>query len=511
MKTKFIYIFWAVILFLVGIAFLPGIFDLKQLSTENWVAIETGVALAFVITYFLDGIKKWGWLLPAFIFAGMAIDLSKELDTLFNTQPNGVPIMIGIAIWFLVGFLIDRKRWWLLIPAYGLIIASVETTINTMVAPSALYVGNSSTFLLAYSSGAGIMLMLSLPFFVVYVVSKKSWWALIPAGILTSTSVMLALQVLTSDNQISRTGLYIGVLFLGLAATFGILWLRRKTQPTRWAIFPAAGLFVLAILAFIFGNGWNTLSDQTKAICFAAASVACFIGYFVHGLRKWGWLFPALICAAFAALMWMSINNMDDSPLMIVLILLSVAIPFYVGFIVDRKHWGLLIPAVSATLFMILLLVDEIGLGTDAWILILFALPFFLVYFLSNKNWWAFIPAGILASFGLVNMLEYLIPHEEYASLPGALSWDVFIPILFLGFAATFGVLWLRRNILPTGWTGYPALGFLMLAILSFVLRERFQEYWLSTIMLVIASLLVLAVAIRKVPVAASQTPEIKA
>jgi hypothetical protein len=511
MKTKFIYIFWAVVLFLVGIALLPGIFDLKKLSTENWVVIEIGAALAFVITYFLDGNKKWGWLLPAFISAGMAIDLSKELTTLFHTQPNGVPIMIGIALWFFVGFLIDRKRWWLLIPAYGLIIAAVETAVNTMIAPSVLYGENISTLILVYSSGAGIMLLLALPFFAVYILSKKSWWALIPAGILTSIAVMLTMQVLSSENQNALTGVYIGVLFLGLATTSGILWLRRKTQPTRWAIFPAAGLFVVAILAFIFGNGWNTLSDQTKAIFFAVASAGCFVSYFVHGLRKWGWLFPALICAAFAALMWMSINNKDDSPMMIVLILLGVAIPFYVGFIVDRKHWGLLIPAVSATLFVILLLVDEIGLGTDAWILILFALPFFFVYFFSNKNWWAFIPAGILASFGLVNLLEYLIPHQEYFSLPGTLSWDVFIPILFLGFAATFGVLWLRRNTLPTGWTGYPAVGFLTLAVLSFVLREKFQEYWLSTIMLVIACLLVLAVALRKVPVAGSQTPEIKA
>ena len=91
MKSKFIYIFWAIVIFLAGIALLPGIFDLKTLSTANWILIEIGAALAFTITYFLDGTKKWGWLLPAFICAGMAIDLSKELTSIFHTSQMECP------------------------------------------------------------------------------------------------------------------------------------------------------------------------------------------------------------------------------------------------------------------------------------------------------------------------------------------------------------------------------------------------------------------------------------
>ena len=294
MKSKFIYIFWAVVIFLVGIALLPGIFDLKTLSTANWILIEIGAALAFVITYFLDGTKKWGWLLPAFISAGMAIDLSKELTSIFHTQPNGVPIIIGIALWFFVGFLINRKHWWLLIPAYGLIIAAVETAINTMIEPSILYGENSSSLLLAFSSGAGIMFMLALPFFVVYFVSKKSWWALIPAGSLTSFGLALLLQFLYSNHQNNSVGIFAGVLLLGLSITGALLWLRRKTQPTAWAIYPSIGLFVLAILAFIFGNGWNTLSDQAKAIFFAILSAGLLRGLFRSWPPEVGLALPSL-------------------------------------------------------------------------------------------------------------------------------------------------------------------------------------------------------------------------
>ena len=162
------------------------------------------------------------------------------------------------------------------------------------------------------------MFLLALPFFVVYFVSKKSWWALIPAGSLTSIGLALLLQFLYSNRQNNSVGIFAGVLLMGLSATGALLWLRRKTQPNAWAIYPSIGLFALAILIYIFGSGWTTLSDQAKAIFFAIASGGCFVGYIVHGLRKWGWLFPALICASFAVIMWMSINDQEDSAMIVI-------------------------------------------------------------------------------------------------------------------------------------------------------------------------------------------------
>jgi hypothetical protein len=479
------------------------------LSAENWVLIEAGAALAFIITYFLDGTKKWGWLLPAFICAGLVLDLSIELTSLFHTEPNGVPILIGIALWFFIGFLIDRKRWWLLIPAYGLIIAAVETAINTMIRPSILYGDNSSSFLLAFSSGAGIMFMLALPFFVVYFVSKKSWWALIPAGSLTSFGLALLLQFFYANNQNNSAGIFAGVLLLGLSVTGALLWLRRNTQPTAWAIYPSIGLFLLAILAFIFGNGWNMLSDQAKAIFFAIASAGFFVGYFVHGLRKWGWLFPSLICAAFSVIMWMSVYDLEDSPLMVTSLFLSIAVPFYIGFALDRSRWGLLIPAYVLTMIMIFTLTSD-SEYEGAVVMSLFALPFFVAYFWSKKNWWAFIPGGVFATIGLVSLIEELVPHEEFASLPNTMHWGVFNWLLFLLLAVTFGVLWLRRNTQPTQWAAYPTASFLVIGIMSFIMGEKFQQYWLSTVMLVIAGTLVLSLFTRKMPTGDPNTPQVK-
>ncbi len=502
MKSKIITIFWAVVFFLFGIGLLVGTIDLKQLSQEAWMISLAVVSIAFTLTYILDGIKKYSLLLPAFACAAIAVEIGLEL--------NGVAILVGLALWFIVGFLIERKNWWLLIPAYILAFAAIETIVNSIITPSILIQGQMSKFLLVFSSGAGVMFMLALPFFVVYFWSKKSWWAFIPAGGLTTLGLVVGLEALISNEHSVHTGLFGAILFLGSAITLAILWLRRKTQPTQWAIYPAAGLLVLAILAFILGNGWNSLSDQTKTIGFAIASVIFFIAYLVNGLRKWGWLFPALICATMAIVSWMSLNNMEDTSLKGLPIFLSIAVPFYVGFSLDTRRWGLLIPAISATIVMILILISDTnfeGIG----VMFTFALPFFVIYFLSKKNWWAFIPAGVFASIGLVSLLEELVPHQEYPRLANTISWDVLTWVMFLGLSVTFAIPWVRRKTQPTAWTMYPALGFLALSILSFVLGERFQEFWLASMMLIIACMLLLVTLTTKVSRQGQQTTELKA
>ncbi len=41
--------------------------------------------------------------------------------------------------------------------------------------------------------------------------------------------------------------------------------------------------------------------------------------------------------------------------------------------------------------------------------------------------------------------------------------------VFFLGFAATFGTLYLRRGAIPTEWAKYPAIVFSLIALLSLV------------------------------------------
>jgi cytochrome c oxidase subunit IV len=91
MKGKIIYIFWAIVFFLVGVGLLAGYIDIKQLSQQVKLLSLTVASIAFIVSYFMDGIRKWGWLLPAFVCAALAVDIGLELNGIYNSQLKGVP------------------------------------------------------------------------------------------------------------------------------------------------------------------------------------------------------------------------------------------------------------------------------------------------------------------------------------------------------------------------------------------------------------------------------------
>lgn len=313
------------------------------------------------------------------------------------------------------------------------------------------------------------------------------------------------------------------------------------------------------------GYDFEHLSQQFKLGLFAVVSAAFFVTYFVHGVRNWGWLFPALFCAAIAMIIGMELSGIKNSTLEIVILFMSPAVPFYAGYAVNRTQWGLLVPAnilaaftVFATLvenvngqlltalviyaiglpFLVIYLLNRnrrwalittliiavcgamplldtvIGIDTEVMgtaFLFLFALCFIAITIWSKKNWWAIIPGGFFASLGLSSTVEILVPHKEYPSLPNTLSWDVYIWVLFLGLAVTFGVLWLLRKTQTTDWAKYPAVGLLAIAVLSFIQGPRFAELWPATAMLVVGAMFLLAIFPRKNLTMHQQTPKVKA
>jgi hypothetical protein len=108
-------------------------------------------------------------------------------------------------------------------------------------------------------TGPFFMFLFALGFFGLVFWSKKNWWAIIPGGIFASIGLVSALNILVPYEGYPRLpgmltwGFYTWVLFLGLATTFGILWLRCKTLPTSWARYPAVGFLAVAALFIIEG------------------------------------------------------------------------------------------------------------------------------------------------------------------------------------------------------------------------------------------------------------------
>ena len=143
---------------------------------------------------------------------------------------------------------------------------------------------------------------------------------------------------------------------------------------------------------------------------------------------------------------------------------IGFALPFAVAVIVDhqKNYWAVIPAAIFSMLTLIALLGDHTaGALMGALVVSAVAAPFFFIYFTQEKQWWVIIPAGVLGSIGLAALIGAIVPAFDQSSLRGTL--------FFLGFAATFGVLYLRRGNIPTEWARVPAIVFSFIALLSLV------------------------------------------
>jgi hypothetical protein len=366
MKRNIASIFWGLLLILAGGALLAdqmGWINFSLISTNTWVYIFAILSLVFFLSYFLNGIRNWGWLFPALIFAALSLTIWMT-DRGLTGSYVGTPILLSIAIPFYVGFAFDRKAWGLLIPAWvltvlALITLTAELVNGTLIGALFLYAvavpflvvflldrsrwwalipawvlfilgtitllsehvdGNligalflysvALPFLVVYLTdrtrrwalipaaatavigtipllstfvggdwiGVAVMLVFSAPFFFVYFRWPEQWWALIPAGIFASIGVVALLGMLVPQNLPVFEGILRGVLLLGFGLTFGALWLLRGTRPTAWALYPAIGLLIAALLACFSGENSNLF----WAIIILAAGVVLVVYSFLR-------------------------------------------------------------------------------------------------------------------------------------------------------------------------------------------------------------------------------------
>jgi hypothetical protein len=203
----------------------------------EWIGalVLFAIGLPFLVVYLRDRSKRWA-LIPAWILIVLA--LVTFLAGSFQGEWVGALVLYAIGLPFLVVFLLDRSRRWALIPAAILGVIGTITLLATLF-------GDNDVF------GGVVMFLFALPFFVVYFWSRRNWWALIPAGILASIGVVAILAPVVPWHFEGNDPILTGVLLLGFGLTFGGLWLRRASQPTAWALYPAAGLIAAALLAFV--------------------------------------------------------------------------------------------------------------------------------------------------------------------------------------------------------------------------------------------------------------------
>jgi hypothetical protein len=203
--------------------------------------------------------KNWWALIPTGMFLGGGAAATLDIFSPSNGAAGPAYLFLQGGS-FLAFVLLSRKNWWALIPTGLFLGGGVAATLDVL-SPLGRATGPAYLFLLGGS------------FLAIVLLSHKNWWALIPGGFFASLGV-----VATLENYIPHTnhatlhitpalgvyftnldhsyvlGVYFWVLLLGMAATFGVLWLMRKTQSTGWAIYPAVGLLAVALLAFLLGS-----------------------------------------------------------------------------------------------------------------------------------------------------------------------------------------------------------------------------------------------------------------
>ena len=288
MKINQSSLFWGILLIGGGVLMLAQQMGyIGQHSEQLWTWVFALVSLLAFVNYGFSGWKQWGWLFPSGIFGGLAITvLLTNLHA--DSAVVGSPLFFGLLLPFAAAYLTDRTRnWWALIPGGIMLFLALTTLLVDKVAGE--WVGSLFLVLLALSFlvvylnnrlrtwallvayivgvlsiapamasggskissyyGAIFLFAIALPFFLIYFRSVERWWAIIPAGVLTTLTIITALALAGLIRNENQGGYANAILMGGLAATFAVVWLRHA-KP--WAKVATVVLAIGAIASLFF-------------------------------------------------------------------------------------------------------------------------------------------------------------------------------------------------------------------------------------------------------------------
>jgi hypothetical protein len=238
--NKFDNLIWGLILIVAGALFMARNLG-YELNLTPVMAMMLFAALSVLcfIRYFAGDLKRWGRLMPACLFAAFTVMIGlSEADV--QDSLIATPLFVGFAIPFAVALIADaRQNYWAVMPLTIFSMLALGTALDNFTASTAL--GGLAAFIVAA------------PFYFVYFTQPKQWWALIPAGILSAigvTALLVGLYPPLEHSNVTGT-----IAALGIAATFGTLYLRRNTSPTEWAKFPAIMFCLIALVALFDKTG----------------------------------------------------------------------------------------------------------------------------------------------------------------------------------------------------------------------------------------------------------------
>jgi hypothetical protein len=280
-------LFWGVLLIGAGaLALADQLGYIENFSPTLWIFVFAAISLLGFISYASSEWKQWGWLFPACIFGGLAVIVALATNNV-NGAAMGSPLFIGLTIPFAAAYLTDRSRnWWALIPGGVMLFLALTTLLVDSLGGE--WVGSMFLFLIALSFlmvylnnrsrnwallvayvlfvlsiapamasagetaayyGSVFLFAVALPFLIIYFRSETNWWAIIPAGVLTTLAVIAALAIAGFIRNENDGGYANALLMCGLAATFAVVWLRHAKA---WAKVVTIVLAALAVGSVFF-------------------------------------------------------------------------------------------------------------------------------------------------------------------------------------------------------------------------------------------------------------------
>jgi hypothetical protein len=170
------------------------------------------------------------------IIAGLLV----ALDVL-NIVPGGTSaIWVGIfsvaGLGFLYFYFQDKvSYWWAIIP--GLTMFGVAFTI----ALNLLFPGSAGAL-----GGAVLLLGIALAFWIVYLRDRSAWWPIIPAGVLTSLGILIAI------SEIIPGEVFAGAFLICIGLTFILVFfLQERSQRQNWMFYPGGILIGIGLILLI--------------------------------------------------------------------------------------------------------------------------------------------------------------------------------------------------------------------------------------------------------------------
>jgi hypothetical protein len=170
----------------------------------------------------------WG---VVFIFGGILFLLQQLI--LLKGGDLFWGLMFGLAgVLFLSSFWGNRSQWWFIIP--GMLFLGIAAGLLSQ----ALLPAKTADVL----NGIFVLGALGIGFWLIYLINRAFWWAIIPGGVMISLAVVSVLDAAYPNKD---TG---GVFLIGLGLTFAILAVLPRLYM-RWAYIPAFVLFIIGCIA----------------------------------------------------------------------------------------------------------------------------------------------------------------------------------------------------------------------------------------------------------------------